>query len=158
MFSTSCETVDHLFINEMSTDFRSHEERESLSRSGFEWHKAVVGYLEYRAGNTWRNLNKENMRNSPRRSEYQDALRLVIKAWCAVPIENKPVLVKKPSARDRMVQSVTKQPRGWIISELMRARPELTNEKLLRGLRTEKLAGMLVDAVGLRSARLRKVA
>jgi hypothetical protein len=36
--------------------------------------------------------------------------------------------------------------RGWIVEELLRASPALTDRKLLLHLSHEKLAGMLIDA------------
>jgi hypothetical protein len=57
-----------------------------------------------------------------------------------------------------MIQDVAKQPKGWIVDELLRANPTLTDRKLLTRLAAPKLARMLVEALGVRSARLRKVA
>jgi len=74
---------------------------------------------------------------------------------------NGPALLTKPKRTtqiQKMIQEVAKQPKGWIVDELLRANPKLTDRKLLLRLAAPKLATMLVDALGIRSARLRNVA
>lgn len=80
-------------------------ESERRDRTGDQWILAVVGYLEYRAGSSWRKLHISTQRQSPVRWHYLLAIRLLLDvryaepsahcSLCAVPCGAE----KKPPAR-----------------------------------------------------------
>jgi hypothetical protein len=53
------------------------EDSERDHRTGDQWLRSVIAYLEFRAGDSWRNLSNQKLRNSPVRWEALDAIRLI---------------------------------------------------------------------------------
>jgi hypothetical protein len=77
MFSTAYGSVDNKVVHSMSTDFRSEEERESLSRTGAQWLRSIQAYLLFRAGTGWRRMSDMKQRTHPQYTEYLLAARLI---------------------------------------------------------------------------------
>jgi hypothetical protein len=47
------------------------------ARTGDQWLRSVIAYLEFRSGDSWRRLCFKNQRDSPERWEALDAIRLL---------------------------------------------------------------------------------
>lgn len=52
-------------------------DQERDARSTAEWLDAISGYLEFRAGDSWRRIHRSDQRYNPVRWYYLDALRLI---------------------------------------------------------------------------------
>jgi hypothetical protein len=135
-------------------------DRERDRRSGGQWLRAVKAYLEFGAGSAWRRLSDPDQRNSPERDWYLGGIRTLngipARGDSAqdVParVGAKPAVAPRvPSSRvsgSPVARLMATRSRGWIVDELLRVNPLLTDRKLLLRLSHAKLAGMLITARG----------
>lgn len=112
-------------------------------RTGNQWLKSVLAYLDFRAGNAWRRMDDGAHRRAPERWEYLDAIRFIESVRNAPVREPKerPVLATVSPAAPEHVDA-----RSVYVDRLMALRPELTNRKLLSGFSKAKLNRMIDEA------------
>lgn len=122
-------------------------------RTGAQWLRATKAYLAFGAGDAWRRLSDPEQRNSPERAWYLGGIRTMNGIPVRVRKTSKIQIVAKPPQRaalprkqDPVAKLTATKSRGWIVAELLRVDPTLTDKKLLMRLSHIKLAGMLVQA------------
>lgn len=131
----------------------SRECAEYTGRTGAQWIRSIIAYLEFRAGEPWRNRNNSCHRLSPDRLEYLEALRLISGLLSPAGIPEKFVANgRKPPVIVRSLPQVEPRSRLDLVNQLMQANPALTNRKILLALSKAKLARMLDAAKERRSA------
>jgi hypothetical protein len=121
-------------------------------RTGQQWLKAVRAYCLERAGDCWRDLNSKAQRNSPGRWWYLNGAKAVSDLLCGA-VDTKPagiqlalpVLNAAPSP-DGRAHAFDDRNRRWLVRELMRWNPSLTDRVTLSHLSHEKLVRMLLAA------------
>jgi hypothetical protein len=138
-------------------------DRERDDRSGGQWLRATKAYLEFGTGDAWRRLSDPEQRNSPERAWYlagirtmngiavllrNDAKILQIGATrsAGTPAAAAPRVPSSPAKVSPAARLMAARSRGWIVDELLRVNPALTDKKLLLRLSHIKLAGMLLEA------------
>jgi hypothetical protein len=125
-------------------------DRERDRRTGGQWLRAVKAYLEFGAGSAWRRLSDPEQRNSPVRDWYLGGIRTLNGIPARGPLAQDGVEAKAaapPRASSSPVaRLMATRSRGWIVDELLRVNPALTDKKLLLRLSHLKLSGMLVTA------------
>ena len=141
-----CDLFDHKTLpNEGSVAFttRQMNDAERDRRSCQQWLRSILSYLEFRSGASWRRLSDPEQRWNPERLDYLVAIRKVqsIIAGQSLSLE---LLNKKTD--DVRVGRLAVMGRDWLVTELLRANPSLTDRKILFRLRCVKLARMLVEA------------
>jgi len=138
-------------------------DRERDRRSGGQWLRAVKAYLEFGAGSAWRRLSDPDQRNSPERDWYLGGIRTLngipargdlaqdvparvgATRFAGTPAAAAP---RVPSSSSPVARLMASRSRGWIVDELLRVNPVLTDKKLLLRLSHAKLAAMLITARG----------
>ena len=134
-----------LFPWRPESDLKSVERHDS--RTPDQLIRSVIAYLEWRAGESWRNLTFRADRNDQDRWDYLDAVRLVAKMRYAEPRRPQLVLPGPVTAfrspNTKQVRELACRPRACLVDRLMRADPSLTDRKILMHLGRLKLAGML---------------
>ncbi len=129
-----------------------HQEREN--RTADQWLRSVIGYLEWRAGDCWRS---QRDRFSPERLEYIAAIRFVQDLRYSEPKQPQlalpPLSAPCPSPSPVELKLRLKS-RAWLVDELLRTDPRLTDRRLLSHLQIDKLAHMLFE----RTAAARRTA
>lgn len=126
-------------------------DRERDRRTGGQWLRAVKAYLEFGAGSAWRRLSDPEQRNSPVRDWYLGGIRTMngIPVRDPLPARAGAKAAKSKSVPGSPVARLTaSRSRGWIVDELLRVNPALSDKKLLLRLSHLKLAEMLVTARG----------
>jgi hypothetical protein len=118
-------------------------------RTGLQWIKSVIGYLEWRAGEPWRRLSDPEQRFDSERWDYLDAARVVREAFYSDEQGSTlhialPVLRPAPSALPGELE-LAELPRKVLVAALMRENPRLTDSKILKSLKRSKLARMLSE-------------
>jgi hypothetical protein len=130
-------------------------DRERDRRTGGQWLRAVTAYLDFGAGSAWRRLSDPEQRNSPERDWYLGGIRTMngIPARVRSDLKTLHIVAKNPqrAASPRAQASpvaklMAARSRGWIVAELLRVDPNLSDKKLLLGLSHIKLATMLTTA------------
>lgn len=117
-------------------------------RTSDQWLRSVGAYLEWRAGECWRNLARPEHRNSLERWEYLAAARLVDDVRHGEPQRMAlalPVLSPLPSPSRAEIR-LALEPRAALVERLMRVNPSLTDKRLLSHLSRPKLAQMICSA------------
>lgn len=122
-------------------------------RSGGQWIRATKAYLEFGAGDAWRRLSDPEQRNSPERAWYLGGIQTMngipVRVRAKIQIVKPPQRPALPKKQESAVAKLTAtKSRGWIVAELLRVDPTLTDKKLLLRLSHIKLAGMLLEARG----------
>jgi hypothetical protein len=120
------------------------------TRNGRQWLDSVRGYLLWRAGSDWRRTTSKDHRYNDDRWWYLNGCRLVndLLSGTYEAEHQAPVMpFPKPAAVDARIKNYCAKSRGWIVAELMRVDPSLTDKKILTHLGREKLARMLVAAL-----------
>lgn len=143
----------HIVARQLSlfaTKLDTTESAELSGRTGNQWLRSVSAYLQWRAGEPWRQLGRPDQRNSPARWDYLHAVRLIetlrhAPAECDKP---KPIEVPRPHPSESLAREIEGHSRAKLVSELMKANPLLTDRKLLMRFRSPKLARMLVAILG----------
>ena len=118
-------------------------------RTGVQWVKSVIGYLEWRAGESWRRLSDPEQRFDPERWDYLAAARAVHQAFYRDEQESRlhfalPVLNPAPAPLPGELE-LAELPRKTLVAALMRENSRLSNEKILKSLKRRKLARMLSE-------------
>ncbi len=135
-------------------------DRERDGRTGGQWLRATRAYLEFGAGDAWRRLSDPEQRNSPERAWYLGGIRTMngMRPRCHRAEDGRGGVAKLPAvvaAKAAAAPRVPSSPvarltaarsRGWLVEELLRVNPALTDKKLLLRLSHVKLAEMLVTA------------
>jgi hypothetical protein len=116
-------------------------------RTGLQWLNSVKAYLKWRSGDSWRRMSDLQQRNAAERWNYLDALRLItdVSYSDTVDSEQKPRLLTKPTKAQVTARKLSTESRGWLVEELLKADPKLTDKKLLLRLQRPKLASMLAE-------------
>lgn len=124
-------------------------------RSGGQWLRAVNAYLEFGAGSAWRRLSDPKQRNSPERDWYLGGIRTINGIPARVRNDSKTlhIVAKSPqraapprAQASPVAKLMAAKSRGWIVAELLRVDPNLSDKKLLLRLSHIKLATMLTTA------------
>jgi hypothetical protein len=121
-------------------------------RTGGQWLRAVKAYLEFGSGSAWRRLSDPEQRNSPVRDWYLGGIRTMngIPSRGALAPSGVSARRGEPAAAASVQTPIARltaaRSRGWIVEELLRVNPALTDKKLLLRLSHLKLAEMLVTA------------
>lgn len=152
-----------LALNARGPSLWKMSDRERDRRSGGQWLRAVKAYLEFGAGSAWRRLSDPDQRNSPERDWYLGGIRTLngipargdlaqdvparvgATRFAGTPAAAAP---RVPSSSSPVARLMASRSRGWIVDELLRVNPVLTDKKLLLRLSHAKLAAMLITARG----------
>ena len=110
-------------------------------RSGDQWNRSIIAYLEHRAGIPWRNLSRPEHRNAPEYLSYVEAIRLVTRVRYAP----ERVQVEAAPATDTRLAVLVRTPRRDLVDALMGIEPKFTDKRLLSHFTKAKLAGMLIS-------------
>ena len=133
----------------------SDRDRERDRRTGGQWLRGVKAYLEFGAGSAWRRLSDPEQRNSPERDWYLGGIRTMNGIPAQVRNDSKTLhIVAKSTQRAALPRAqaspvaklMAAKSRGWIVAELLRVDPNLSDKKLLLHLSHLKLATMLTTA------------
>lgn len=106
--------------------------------------RSVLAYLQWRAGDCWRNTSYKDHRQSTDRWDYLSAWHLVQSVRF---LSERPELVPALSSTPRPDPEIAKlamQPRAVLVDELMQLDPTLTSRRMLSHLAKPKLAAMLL--------------
>lgn len=135
------------------------QDRERDKRSGAQWLKSVLSYLEYGAGDSWRRLSDPAQRWHPERQWYLSGIRQVRSVLAGIPsVSALPTrLLDKKTDELRLVR-LRAQTRLWLVNELMRLEPRYTDRALLSRLNRAKLARLVADAQDNRSGLKERIA
>lgn len=138
-------------------------DKERARRTGSQWLRAVISYLEFRSGDSWRRLSDPQERNSSERWWYLDGLRTVLEVQGGLQAQGISLVQATPAKAEKLaddfrVVKLQSLSRVDLAMRLMQERPELTNLKLLSHLQKPKLARMLVEAKDRNTAAWRATA
>ena len=117
-------------------------------RTGPQWIRAVISYLEFSSGDAWRRLSDPLRRFSPERQWYLGGLRTMNGIQSPIP-QPRPHLVTpkiEPGPEAIAIAKLCLEPRLALADELLLLRPELTDRRLLSHLPRPKLARMVLSA------------
>jgi hypothetical protein len=123
-------------------------------RSGLQWLRSILSYLEFSSGQAWRRLSDPEQRWHPERLWYLDGIRAV-QTLLASPT---PTQTFEKKTDDVRIGRLVAMGRGWLATELWRANPSLTDLRILLRLRPAKLARILIEARDRQAAALRPTA
>lgn len=119
-------------------------------RSADQLLRSVIGYLEWRAGECWRDFSRRADRNDQERWDYLGAIRLVSKIRYAEPRRPQLVLPGLAPASfptpTKQVKRLAAQSRAWLVDRIVQADAKYTDRKILMRLDRLKLATMLTAA------------
>lgn len=149
-----------LALNARSASRWKMSDRERDCRTGGQWLRAVKAYLEFGAGTAWRRLSDPEQRNSPERNWYMGGIRTMngIPARVDLVQDGRDGAANLPAGAGSKAAAAPRAPsssvarlmasrsRGWIVDELLRVNPVLTDKKLLLRLSHLKLSDMLVTS------------
>jgi len=138
-----------LAVGTRSSRYWEMSDRERDRRTSGQWLRAVKAYLDFGSGSAWRRLSDPEQRNSPERDWYLGGIRTMN----GIPARDHHAQSAKAAAAPRVPSSpvarlMATRSRGWIVDELLRVNPALTDKKLLLRLSHAKLSEMLVAARG----------
>jgi hypothetical protein len=164
-------THGSLALNTRGSCHWKMSDRERDRRTGGQWLRAVKAYLEFGAGSAWRRLSDPEQRNSPVRDWYLGGIRTMngisvrdplaqdgrggvanlsagvcATRFAGIRAAAPPRVPSSPVRSSPVARLTASRNRGWIVEELLRVNPALTDKKLLLRLSHLKLAEMLVTA------------
>ena len=134
-------------------------------RTGLQWLKSVRAYCMWRAGDSWRKLNRSGERWKSSRAEYLDAARLITEILstdhevnpaqsaldAAAQADLDIMRGQAPIPLSLAEKQLSEKPRAALVDELMRD-PLYTNRRLLEHLPKNKLARMVTQSRERRAA------
>ncbi len=120
------------------------------SRTPKQWLEAIEGYCIWRAGSNWRRTSSKADRNNPDRWWYLHGARTVRELISADADAGRILPVLPPlhavAPRDTRLDQLEAHNRAWLVEELLRSDPTLTNRTLLSHYSIDKLAHMVIAA------------
>jgi hypothetical protein len=116
-------------------------------RTADQWIRSILAYLDWRAGDCWRNLSFREQRSSPSRWEYLNAARLVSDLRYSFPVPAASLPPPKKPPKPHPVSKFDSLSRAQLVDRLLQADSRLSSRKLLSGLARPKLAAMLTRAL-----------
>jgi len=126
------------------------QDSERDRRSGGQWLRAILSYLEFGAGDAWRRLSDPEQRNSPERLWYLGGIRTINGIETCQPVISQPAtFTESPTTNttvDARLSTLAGEPRLCLVDRLMAADHSLTDKKILLHLSRPKLAQMLCRA------------
>jgi len=132
-----------IVVRAWSSGYSGVSDSERDGRTGRQWLLAVRSYLEFCCGDAWRRPSDPSHRHSPERWWYLNGIRTLngVQSASQVPCIH---IVHRPDPADPRAIALAARSRAWLVDELLRCNPLLTDRKLLSGLQRGKLAMMLI--------------
>lgn len=126
-------------------DVHAMDDAERDRRSGSQWLRSILSYLEFRSGDMWRRMSDPAQRQHPERLWYLNGIRQISSLIACSPPSPKLQLLTRQTDYQR-IPALAGRSRAWLVDELMKLDSRLSDRRLCLSLSRHKLARMLADA------------